>query len=317
MRSEIEEIVLEFFSDFDTTADDDVKDEFWHTLSEKDKYNINAEHLKRTANPKYDYLLCWEPGRFDTDVFATDFNTFFDIDYDWWLFQKKSRWDSIEDYKRSIEKHPKHATQEKLQKYIDAFNTEFTNGYKIYLNGDWYRLIDKNGTFLYSQFISAKWFLFYEAESLLDELESQKIPFTFRDDFDLIESCDLNDPKKIYEADGREHELNNLKKKLREYYSKELIKYLDFIISKYSRVFSGCTFRRDIGYEEGESFNPFTDFIFFDELSLKRVSPKNFLDTFNECKVDYSEFQIMIDEVKYKVESDFNKIYDENRSRYI
>ena len=48
---------------------------------------------------------------------------------------------------------------------------------------------------------------------------------------------------------------------------------------KYETELSGKTFRIDTGYTE--PFDPFTDFIFFDTQSLKNVSPKKFLTTFN------------------------------------
>lgn len=315
MNKEIEIIIAEKFPEYDMSADEETKDDFWHDLPDKDKYDINAIHLKRTANPKFNYLLCWEPGRLDENELVTDYDTFYDVDYKWWEFQKDARKESLEDFKRSVEKHPEWATVEKLQKYIDDYNDEYENGYKMYMTGDWYRLIDEHGVFLYSQFISAKWFLFYEAESILDALEEKEIPYNFRDG-DLMEAFESKDPKMIFDANGREKELDSLKDMLRDY-TVDIIKYIDFLVAKYSRVFSGCVFRRDVGYEPGDSFDPFTDFIFFDELSLKKVSTKNFINSFNDLKVDYKEFQIMIEEMKQTIESDFKRIYNENRSRYI
>jgi len=314
MKKSIEDIIAEKFSEFDINADEDTKDDFWYELSEKEKYDVNAEHLRRNGDPKFDHLLCWEPGRFDIGIEVTDYNNMYEVDYEWWEFQKKSRFDSIEQYKKSIEKQPSHESSETLQKYIDEYNKEYDQGYKIYMGGDWYRLFDGD-IFLYSQFISAKWFMFYEAENLLDSLQESSIPYNFKEN-DIFKTFNLKDPKKRYDADGREEELESLLTKIRNYQLDELIKKTDYFISKYSVRFSGCTFRRDKGYEQGDSFDPFTDFIFFDELSLKRVSPKNFLNTFNTFKIDYGEFQMMLDEFLFEVEGDFYFFYNKNRKKF-
>ena len=314
MKKEIEFILEETFPDYDIHADEETKDDFWYDLTDQQKYDINNKHLKKVGNPKYDYLLCWEPGRFDTDVEVTDYNNMYEVDYEWWEFQKNARMESIEDYKKRVAANPEKYSTEKTDDYIKTYSREYNEGYKIYLAGDWYRLID-NGVFLYSQFISAKWFMFYEAESLLDELQEKNIPYTFRDE-DFMVSLRQTDPTKIYDAGGRELELDSFKDKISEYQKNDLIPYIDYMISKYSRVFSGRTFRQDKGYSE-EDFDPFTDFIFYDEESLKMVSPKAFLKTFNNRKLDFKEFQMMVEEFKLKVEEDFDRIYDENRRRYI
>jgi len=312
MNKEIDTIINELFPEYDINADDEIKNDFWYDLSNKQKYEISAIHLKRIGNPDYDYLICWEPGRFDTDVKVTDFDTMYKIDVDWWEFQKKSQFESIEDSKKRMEKNPEKYTPEQIKEYHMQYDDQYGE-YSIYLTGDWYRLIENN-IFLYSQFISAKWFLMYEAEDVLDTLQEKNIPYDFSNN--IFESLKETDPKKIYNANGREHELVNYQTDIASYKSTKLQNRIKFIISKYSKVFAGSVFRRDRGYNE-ESFDPFTDFIFFDENSLKKVSPKNFLKTFNACEIDFKEFQILIDDFNSMVESDFYEIYNENRSRYI
>lgn len=314
MKKEIDNILAEMFPEYDIEASDDAKDEFWENLTEKQTYDVNHQHLLATHDPQYDYLVCWEPGRFGDDEQVTDYNNFYEIDKDWWEFQKQAQWDSIEDMKKWMENDPKRWSPETVANSINRYNKEYENGYSMYMSGDWYRLID-NGVFLYSQFISAKWYLYYLAEYYLDDLQEEHIPYTFRDD-DFLNTLNENDPTKRYKANGRELELDSYKTKIREYQSNGLIDYLDFLVVKYKRVFSGKTFRFDKGYEEGEDFDPFTDFIFYDEESLLNVSPKDFLKTFNSVQVSFDDFNVMIEEMKIKVKENFDLIYNENKSKF-
>lgn len=318
MRQEIEDLLVEMYDNFPKDASEDTKSDFWSDLSDLEKYKVNEKHLRQIGNPEYDYLVCWEPGRFNEDENVTDFDTMYDVDLSWWEFQKQARWESIEDMKQWMEKNPSRTTPESVAKSINAFNDEYDKGYNIYLSGDWYRLIE-NEIFLYSQFISAKWYLFYEAENFLDELLEKHIPHTFRDNDDLlnfISNINERDPRKIYEASGRELELDSYKDKIRDYQSNDLIKRINFIIKKYSIVFSGKTFRVDTGYTQGEDFDPFTNFIFFDEESLKNVFPKKFLKTFKQNQLDFVEFDKMTNELKDLVLQDFNKIYMMNKLKF-
>ncbi len=215
MRKEIEELLAELYPIFKDITDDDAKDDFWRDLSEKEKYDVNSTYLKQVGNPEYDYLVCWEPGRLDNDVEITDYETFYEADYDWWEFQKKSRWESIEDMKEWMEKNPAQTTPERVAQSINSFNDSYSSGYSIYLSGDWYRLIE-NDVFIYSQMISAKWYLFYEAERFLDDLQEENIPYSFKDDDNFLSTLNERDPRKIYNANGRELELDSYQHKIRE-----------------------------------------------------------------------------------------------------
>ena len=318
MRKEIEYLLVELYPSFKDIAadDDDAKDDFWRALPDREKYDVNSKYLKQVGNPEYDYLVCWEPGRLDNDVEVTDYETFYEVDYDWWEFQKKSSWESIEDMKVWMEKNPAQTTPERVAQSINSFNYAYGDGYSIYLSGDWYRLIE-NDVFIYSQMISAKWYLFYEAEKYLDDLQEENIPYSFKyDDDDLLNTLNERDPRKIYNANGRELELDSYRNKIREYQSNVLLSHIDSIIRKYKRVFSGKTFRVDKGYEPGENFDPFTDFIYFDEESLRNVRPKKFLKDFAANQIAFVEFEKMIDELKDIVKQDFEKIYNANKVRF-
>lgn len=317
MRKEIEDLLVELYPSFKDIAadDDDAKDDFWRELPDREKYDVNSKYLKQIGNPEYDYLVCWEPGRLDNDVEVTDYETFYEVDYDWWEFQKKSRWESIEDMQEWMEKNPAQTTPERVAQSINSFNDAYSDGYSIYLSGDWYRLIE-NDVFIYSQMISAKWYLFYEAEKYLDDLQEENIPYSFKDDDDFLNTLNERDPRKIYNANGRELELDSYQNKIREYQNNALLSHIDSIIRKYKRVFSGKTFRVDKGYEPGENFDPFTDFIYFDEESLRNVRPKKFLKDFGANQIAFVEFEKMIDELKDIVKQDFEKIYNANKVRF-
>lgn len=314
MKKEIEQIINERYPEYDINADEETREDFWHELPDKEKYAINSIHLKTVGKPEHDYLICWEPGRFDTGVEVTDYNTMYEVDYEWWKFQRDVRWESLQEYRESLGKSPGSEEVEKAERYEDQHNEEFADGYKIHLTGDWYRMFDGE-TFLYSQVISAKWFLFYQMEDFIDELQEKQLPFEFTDN-DFMSALDTKDPKQIYKANGREAEISDLLDNIRDYQTNALVEKLDFYIAKFSKRFRGHTFRRDDGYNE-DDFDPFTDFIFFDELSLRCVSPKNFLNTFRQNQIDFDEFKIMISELKSEVEEDFLKLYNENKSRHI
>ena len=78
MKPEIDTLLQEKYPEYKDMLEDE-RDDFWDDLDDKEKYNINKEYLKLIANPNYDYLMCWEPGRFDTDEQATDYDNFYII----------------------------------------------------------------------------------------------------------------------------------------------------------------------------------------------------------------------------------------------
>lgn len=324
MKPEIDDILSNLYPEYAELPDEDMvnplpddvytKDDFWDDLSEKEKYDVNAAYLRVLGKPEYDYLVCWEPGRFDNDDDAINYTSFYDIDVKWWEFQKQAMWDSIEDSKKWMEQGSKTHTAERVAQSINRFHEDYAE-YKMYMTGDWFRLIE-NDVFLYSQMIGAKWYIFYKMETLLDDLQEENIPYSFREGDDLLASINEPDPEKRYDAGGREKELESYHTKIRKYTSEELLPKIDKILEKYNRVLSGKTFRVDRGYE-AENFDPFTDFIFFDEQSLKNVNPQKFLNTFKNNQVDIFELDRIISELQDDVAKDFERIYNENRSRYI
>lgn len=312
MNNEIDKILSEMFSEYDVHASEEVKEDFWNDLSDIQKYSVNDKHLRVTAKPEYDYLTCWEPGRFDDDEYVTDYDTMYDVDYNWWKFQMEAEWEHINDNKKYIRNGDDVYSPEKIAESINKFNERYEK-YSIYLNGDWYRLIE-NDVFIYSQFISAKWYLYYKAEEFLDELSDKKIPHTYKDD-DILSILDETNPEKKYNANGREYELEEFKNKIFAYQRNNLLPLVELIVKKYSSNFSGNTFRYDRGYDKND-FDPFSDFIFFDEQSLKNVSPKQFLKTFKNNQLSSNELDDIIDELQGILLKDFNKIYKVNKSLF-
>jgi len=303
----------------DIHADENPRDDFWSDLTEQDTYDVNAEFLKRTGNPKYDYLTCWEPGRLDDEKEALfDYPTLYEFDLEWWKFQKQAQYDSVEECRQWMEKGSEHWTPEKVANSINSLEEQYKDGYSIYCSGDWFRMID-NGVFLYAQIISAKWYIYYELERTISNLQDDMLPYSLNEeDMSFEELLNEDDPEKKYKADGREKELNTLQEAIRKYEGQPLIDLIDNEISNHSEL-SGVTFRFDRGYVETETekFDPFTDFIFWDEQSLKAVRTKHFLEDIKEVSEPNSIMTKIIETLKEAVKKDFMVFYDENKSRYL
>jgi len=314
MGIEINKILSEKYPEFRLLDDEEAQDNFWEELSEREKYEVNKEYLLQIGDPEYDYLVCWEPGRLDEDKKSFfDYPTFYDFDKDWWEFQKQAIWGSIEDQKKWMESGKPGWTPEKVANAINDFNDKYAE-YSIYCSGDWFRLIDDD-KFIYSQVISAKWYVYYQLEILVDDMLDTSIPWSFKGDKDnWLNAINATTPEDSYDAGGREVELDTMKSMVRKYQNLDLFEKIDEALKQHD--FSGKTFRVDRGYEE-EGFDPFTDFIFYDEQSLKNVRTTNFLEDFKANQLDYSYLENIIEDLKKIVAEDFARMYDENRSRYI
>ena len=294
---------------------DNPREDFWDNLSEKEVYDINKEYLEKIANPEYDYLMCWEPGRLNDDEKITDFSSLYEFDYDWWEYQKKARYDSLEEYKEWMEKGSEHWTPERVATIINELNAEYENGYSIYCTGDWIRLIE-DGIFRYAQIISAKWFIYYRLESLISDLQDKYLPYSLNeDDMDFTQLLNETDPTKKYKANGRELELESLQEKIRDYERKQLETIIDNEMKKYN--FSGKVFREDKGYDAGKDFDPFTSYIFWDEQSLKNINPKSFVKDIKANLENIDKLESIIKDLGNIVEDDFMSFYNANRARYL
>ncbi len=313
MQPELINILIEIYPEV-ASLDDDAREDFWDNLSEQETYKINGIYLTNIGDKKYDYLMCWEPGRFDTDETVLDYNNFYDVDVKWWEFQKSAELDFIDDCKKWMEAGSKDWTPEKVAEIINNTTDRFKE-YRIYFSGDWYRLFDGD-TFLYAELISAEWFLYYEIETFLDDLEDRHIPHTFRAVDDMMQILNELDPEKRYDASGREKELDAFKNKMRTYLSNDVFENIETVLKEHPEL-SGKTFRRDLNYANDENFDPSTDFVFFDVQSLKNVRPKNFLEDIKSHQVDWSELEKVIDVLKAIALQDFERIYNANKSRYI
>jgi hypothetical protein len=316
MKKSVDIIIAEMFDNYDINADDDAKDDFWHELTDEEQYMVNSRVQLENGNPKYDYLSCSEPGRFDNNEVVTDYETLYEVDYKWWEFQKKCRWDGIEEMKGHMNANDtEYYSPQKVSEVINAFNDDYDGGYTIYLTGDWYRLIE-NGKLLYSQFISARWYLYYELENLLDTLGDENIPYSYKDSDDKLMFINEPDAAKKYDAQGREYELESFNCEIMKYQHDEMIDKIDVVVDKYKCKFSGKVFRTQRDETIVNDCDDFVDFIFYDEQSLKNVSPKNFLKTFKQNQEEFSEFALLFSELVKIVTDDFYRIYDANKLKY-
>lgn len=318
MKKTTNDILIDKFGVTYESLSDDEKDDFWSELPDIEKYELNQQYLLENENPEYDYLVCWEPGRFGDDEVVTDFETMYEVDYQWWEFQKQARWESIEEMRNYMEHGNPLYDAQQIADSINSHNEEYDKGYSIYLTGDWYRLIE-NGRMLYSQFIAAEWYLYHELETLLDDLQEEHIPYTFVDDAINFMSSNRHNYQEgdQYNAGGREKELVGYNSKIRKYQSGVMVDKIKDALKKHADKFTGKTFRTDRNYDKGlETFDPFTDFIFYDEQSLKNVKTKKFLKTFTEHQVDFSEFLNILNDLKKIVSEDFKEIYEANKLEY-
>ncbi len=171
---------------------------------------------------------------------------------------------------------------------------------------------------MYAQIISAQWYIYYELESVISDLQNEHLPYSLNEkDMEFIELLNESDPEKKYLAGGREKELDSLQDLIRKYEGQPLLD----LISKYMKTvnYSGGTFRFDRGYKETptEKFDPFTDYIFWDEQSLKNVRTTHFLEDFKKVQLTGPKLNDLICGMKVEVEKDFMEFYNENKSRYI
>jgi len=299
--------------------DENPREDFWFSLTKKEIYDVNLEFLKRTGNPKFDYITCWEPGRLNgNNESLFDYSTFYEFDLAWWEFQKEDRYKSVNEYKKWMEQGSSYWTPERVARIINDLEEEYKDGYSIYCKGDWFRMIE-NGKLLYAQLISAKWYIYSVLEMYIDEMREDLLPYSLNEDMDFQQILNCDDPTIKYKADGREIELASLQEAIGKYEGKSLIDLIDRMMAEFKDDYKGYTFRFDSGYElnnPDEKFDPFTDFIFWDEQALKNVRTTNFLEDFTKIQQESKLLEDLITGVKAKVHDDFMKIYNENKSRY-
>lgn len=316
MKPDFDTVIGSIYSEYNAITDEDEKETFWYNLSDKDKYLFNKEYLIQTQKPEYDYLVCWEPGRLDENESICNFNNMYEFDYAWWTFQKEAELDSINQMKKWMENGSEYHTPDKVARAINYYEEKY-NEYSMYCTGDWIRLIE-NDTCIYGQLISAKWYIYYELEMLLDDLIDKQIPWTFKGDTsNWLDAINANTPEDTYEAKGRERELERLKKEVSKLLNETILNSLDERLKAYG--LDGKTFRYDRGYEDTENanFDPFTDYIFMDVESLKNIDPKHFVNDFKKYQGDSVDFDKIILDFKEQTIRDFKEIYDINTSKYI
>lgn len=313
-KVDIDDITATYFPEYAKLSDDD-KYDFWHDLSDKDKYLINYDYIIANGNPDYNYLMCNEPGRLDKLETLFDYPSMYEFDKSWWEFQRDSIWEEIEKQKKEMEKGSKFHTPLKVSKSINNFNEQYKE-YSIYCSGDWFRMID-NDVLLYSQVISVKWFIFYEIELYLDELQEATIPYKMNDDLEFMTLLNESNPSIKYKANGREYEVDELNSLMTKYLNNDVLEIIESKIKESS--LHGVTFRCDRGYDNDSEaeFDPFTDFIFLDEESLRSVRLTHFLSDFKSIQKPFEILTELVESVKSIVTTDFERIYEENRTKFL
>jgi len=283
----------------DMNSSDDEFDDFLNDLDKKELYKAHEYLLKKLGTKEANYIACMEPGRLADGEHFFDYPTLFEFDEKWKEFQL-SDLSRVEYLYRANEESIYDGIKES-KNYIESLR----NRNNIYMQGDWFRLIDEDDKMLYATFISAYYYLLDYAEDTLSSYIEELIPYDLVDDEDLLLESFNNPEINVYKANGREKELDYLTKLSYRFLSKKIPKIIRKLID--DERCKGKGFRVDEGYD-GEKFDPITHFIFWDAESLKSVRTTNFLNDFNKIKSDNKCLEDIENKLNKYIRKEFGEI---------
>ncbi len=230
------------------------KDELWDLLSDYEKYCIFLKHQKEVGIGKDKFTL----------------NEYAIKPEDLSKYKNLKQWD-----KAQYKYQKKHG-----QTHLDI-------KYKLYLFGDWCRLIE-NKKLIYGEMFSVSGYILDKVEDRLRRFEDALYPHTSK--FKFIPNNDKENTstlKTTTKAYGKEEEL--------EQFSKFCMNFVQNIlnpkIKKYIlKNYKNKTYRI---VEKKEIFDNSHQFLFSDNNALKNCSFKTFLDDFNQLKGDIRDLKII------------------------
>lgn len=228
------------------------KDELWQLLSNYEKYCVFLEHQKKVGFGN-DKITIVEYG----------------VNDDLSKFKNLKQWDKA-NYKYQL----KHG------------QTHLDKKYKLYLFGDWCRLIE-NKKLIYGEIFSVHSYIFDKVIDRLYKFEACLYPHTSK--FKFIKNSD----KKTFslhtttEAYGKENELEEFSK-FRMRFTQEILypKIKKYILEN----FSNKTYRI---INKKETFDNFHQFLFSDNTALRNCKFDTFLDDFNTLKGDIRDLKLL------------------------
>ena len=236
------------------------KEELWDLLSDYDKYTINLKAQKK---------LGFGNDKFTLEEYGTSFNVS--------KYKNLKQWD-----KEQYIYQKKHA------------QTNLDDKYKIYLFGDWCRLIE-NKKLIYGILLTVSSYIYEQVTDELIEFVHNLYPHTI-DVKSKKENKKHRNPltkKKEYfytmdfttKAYGREEEL----KKLKDFTSKFEYEILYPKVKKYvAKHLKNRTYRI---VNKKDTFDNFHQFLFSDQQALTNCTFGNFLTDFNELKRDTKDLK--------------------------
>jgi len=259
----------------------DNKEELWDLLSDYEKYTINLKVQKTVG---------FGNNKFTLEEYGTSFNVS--------KYKNLRKWDK-EQYIYQ-KKHGQISLDDK---------------YKIYLFGDWCRLIEDK-KLVYGILLSVSGYIYEQVTDQLMKFENNLYPHTV-DMKSKKESKKRVNPltkKKEYfytmdfttKAYGREKELKKLKDFIRKFEHETLYPKIKKYVAKHLK---NRTYRI---VDKKDTFDDFHQFLFSDQQALKNCTFEKFLIDFNELKRDNKDLKDVEKKFikyskKYILKNHFNK----------
>jgi hypothetical protein len=227
------------------------KDELWQLLSDYEKYCVFLKHQKKVGFGK-DKITLTEYGE------NNDISDLINL----------KKWDKA-NYKYQL----KHG------------QTHLDKKYKLYLFGDWCRLIE-NKKLIYGEIFSLHGYIFDKVLDKLYKLEQGLYPHTSK--FKFIKNNDKKNTSTLQtttKAYGKEKELEKFSN-FRMRFTQEILypKIKKYILKN----FSNKTYRI---VNKKETFDNYHQFLFSDNIALKNCKFETFLDDFNKLKGDVRDLK--------------------------
>jgi len=280
-RASIVEKILNKKIKFYKKLNADDKEELWNLLSDYDRYSIQLAVQKKIG--------------FGNDKFSIE--EYGSISY-------LSKYKNLKEWDKEQYTYQKKHSQ-----------TNLDDKYKIYLFGDWCRLIEDK-KLIYGILLSVGGYIYEQVTDKLMKFENELYPHTL-DVKSQKESKKRINPltkKKEYfytmdfttKAYGREKELEELQSFIKKFEHETLYPKIKKYVAKHLK---NRTYRL---VDKKETFDNYHQFLFTDQQALKNCTFENFLGDFNKLRRDNKELKDIEKKFvkyakKYILENYFNK----------
>ena len=257
------------------------KEELWNILSDYNRYTIQLQVQKETGFGNYKFSI----EEYGSSSYLSKYRNLREWDKEQYAYQKKHGQTNLDDK------------------------------YKIYLFGDWCRLIE-NKKLIYGILLSVNGYIYEQVTNKLMKFENELYPHTL-DVKSTKEHKKRKNPltkKKEYfytmdfttKAYGREKELEELKSFIRTFETETLYPKIKKYVAK---NLQNRTYRI---VDKNNTFDNYHQFLFTDQQALGNCTFENFLGDFNELRRDNTELKEVEKKFvkyakKYILKNHFNK----------